>query len=259
MGKSYATVNSYRSALSSVLPPIEGFPIGKHPLIIRLMKGIFNTNPPKPRYTRTWQVSQVLDYLSSLGDDKDLDLIQLSEKLSSLASIVSAQRMQTLSFLDISHLCLTNDSASFHVMDLLKTTSIRKNISHQTVEFKVFPSNPKLCVVSTLREYLKRTEPLRQQSGESRLFISTRKPHKRVTRATIARWLKKILVSSGIDISVFSAHSYRGASASCAYNHGVSIEEIMSKASWSNAKTFKDFYFKPVVDDSKFATAVLKQ
>lgn len=239
-----------------MLLPIEGFPIGKHPLIIRLMKGIFNENPPKPRYIKTWQVSQVLDHLSSLADNKDLDLLKLGEKLASLIAIVSAQRVQTLSFLDISHLSLSEDSASFHVMDLLKTTSIRRSIAQQNVEFKAFASNSKLCVVSALAEYLKKTESLRQQSGETRLFISSRKPYKRVTRATIARWLKNVLVDSGIDVSIFSAHSYRGATTSCAYNKGVSIEEIMSKASWSNAKIFKDFYFKPV-DGCDFADAVL--
>ena len=98
LGKCYTTINSYRSALSSVLPYIDSVPVGKHHLVIRLMRGIFNENPPRPRYTNTWQVSQVLDYLCSLDDNQKLELLPLSEKLASLAALVTAQRVQTLSF-----------------------------------------------------------------------------------------------------------------------------------------------------------------
>ena len=36
----------YRSIFSSVLQPIEDIPLGQHPYIIRLLKGIFNFRPP---------------------------------------------------------------------------------------------------------------------------------------------------------------------------------------------------------------------
>ena len=55
----YRTVNVLRSAISSIHPWIEGKPVGQHPLVTRLMKGIANERPPKPRYTTTWDVSKV--------------------------------------------------------------------------------------------------------------------------------------------------------------------------------------------------------
>ena len=42
--------DNYRSSLSSTLPPIEGYPVGKHPLVCRLRQGMYNTNPPQPCY-----------------------------------------------------------------------------------------------------------------------------------------------------------------------------------------------------------------
>ena len=39
-GLEYRTINTYRSALPGVLPPIDGFPVGQHPLVIRLLKGV---------------------------------------------------------------------------------------------------------------------------------------------------------------------------------------------------------------------------
>ena len=64
--KCYRTVNTYRSALSSVLPPIERQPVGQHPLIVRLVKGLFNEKPAVPRYACTWNVNVVLKYLKTL-------------------------------------------------------------------------------------------------------------------------------------------------------------------------------------------------
>ena len=39
-GLEYRTLNTYCSALSGVLPPIDGFPVGQHPLVVRLLKGV---------------------------------------------------------------------------------------------------------------------------------------------------------------------------------------------------------------------------
>ena len=49
-GLQYSTLNSIRSALSDTLPPIEGVPVGQHPLVVRLLQGIFNESP---RYLST--------------------------------------------------------------------------------------------------------------------------------------------------------------------------------------------------------------
>ena len=45
-GKEWRTINVYRSTLSSTLGPIEGVPVGKHPLVCRLMQGAFHTRTP---------------------------------------------------------------------------------------------------------------------------------------------------------------------------------------------------------------------
>ena len=47
-GFEYRTINTYRSALSGVLPPIEGFSVGQHPLVVRLLKGILNVYASLP-------------------------------------------------------------------------------------------------------------------------------------------------------------------------------------------------------------------
>ena len=50
-GVSHSMVNTARSASSSVFPAKEGTLFGKHPLIIRLLRGMFKQRPSLPRYT----------------------------------------------------------------------------------------------------------------------------------------------------------------------------------------------------------------
>ncbi len=58
-GYQNSTMNLFRSALSASLPPLEGYPVGQHPLVIRLLQGIFNSRPPTLRYEHIWKVLEV--------------------------------------------------------------------------------------------------------------------------------------------------------------------------------------------------------
>ena len=62
-GYQYSFINSYRSAISLVHEKVEGHNVGQHPLVTRLLKGIFHDRPPLPRYSGTWNVQNVLNYL----------------------------------------------------------------------------------------------------------------------------------------------------------------------------------------------------
>ena len=53
---------------------IEAAPIGQHPLVSRLMRGIYNFRPPKPQYCNTWDVAAVLSWIKDQGDNQDLSM-----------------------------------------------------------------------------------------------------------------------------------------------------------------------------------------
>ena len=108
-----------------------------------------------------------------------------------------------------------------------------------------------LCVYSVLEEYLRRTKTLR--NNETQLFISFAKPHKKVTKDTIARWIKHVMGISGIDTSVFKPHSTRAASTSKASKCCVPIAHIMPAASWTSDSTFHKFYKKEIDQDGDVA------
>lgn len=80
--------------------------------------------------------------------------------------------------------------------------------------------------------YLNRTVPLRQK--ESRLFISFIKPHKAVTSSSIARWLLFTFDNSGVNASIFGAHSTRRALASAASKASITTSDILKATNWSS-------------------------
>ena len=53
---------------------------------------------------------------------------------------------------------------------------------------------------------------------------------------------KAILQDAGIED--FTAHSYRSVASSAMAQAGVSIQDIMKKAGWTNANTFYKFYYR---------------
>ena len=61
----YRTIGTHRSAISAYHTPVDGFKVGSHPQVSRLMSGVFNLRPPQPKYGFTWDVESVLDLFRS--------------------------------------------------------------------------------------------------------------------------------------------------------------------------------------------------
>ncbi|CAB4027193.1 Transposon Tf2-6 poly [Paramuricea clavata] len=113
-----------------------------------------------------------------------------------------------------------------------------------------------LCVYRTLKCYLYRTATLRS-STSTRLLISYVKPHGAVTTNTLSRWIKQLLTLSGIDTSIFKAHSTRAASVSKVAAF-LPVDVILKHVGWSSDCVFRKHYNKPIVDNNLFQNAVLQ-
>ncbi|KAK2560969.1 hypothetical protein P5673_016092 [Acropora cervicornis] len=70
-GLSYSALNTGRSAVSNIGINVgddqDHTPVGKHFLVCRYLKGVFNKIKPLPTYNNIWSVDTVLDYLSCFG------------------------------------------------------------------------------------------------------------------------------------------------------------------------------------------------
>ena len=80
-GAQYRTINLHRSALSLTLGPIEGFCVGQHPVVCRLLKGVYNSRPPRPKLCPTWSVQVVLNTLKDWTPASKLGLSCLTQIL----------------------------------------------------------------------------------------------------------------------------------------------------------------------------------
>lgn len=79
-GYLYCSLNAYRSTISSVHEEVDGYEVGQHPLVTRLIKGAFHERPPQPRYTQTWDVAKVTTYIEALGNNDSLQINVLTTK-----------------------------------------------------------------------------------------------------------------------------------------------------------------------------------
>lgn len=250
---SYASLNSARSALSSICDRVDGFSVGEHPLIIKFMKGVSKLRPPAPKYSTTWDAAKVLGLLESWSSE-DISMKLLTFKLVSLLSITSAQRVQTISLIKISNI-LWGDTIQIQITDTIKTTKI--NRPNRLIILPPY-HNKALCPVSTLSVYIERTKMNRGNNDS--LFISFMKPFAPVSSQTISRSLCEVLKLSGIDVEKYGAHSFRHSSSSKAASKGINTDTILRCVGWSEkSKTFARYYHRPLDDKTEYALAVLSK
>jgi len=236
----YNTINLHRSAISAYHDEVDCLSVGKHPKVVSLMTGVFNKRPPKPKYTFIWDVEVVLKYISNLKCNEQLSLKELTHKLTMLLALTAASRSSEIYLLNINFMIRKTESYIFSFDKLTKTW--KKGQSPPTIEFMNFPENPKLCVVKTLDDYINLSKQWRLTKDHSQLLLSTLKPHKPVAKSTIAGWMKSVLKNSGIDTTIFSAHSTRSASTSKAQLSGLSISDILKRGNWSRKSTWQKHY-----------------
>lgn len=252
-GVGYSSINTARSAISLLHNNIDNSSVGSHPLVVRLLKGVANNRPPSCKYNRIWDASEVLNFLDKQGENSKLDLKHLSYKLCSLLSLASGQRIQTLAAIRTNNIIFNSDNGvEIHVTDKLKTSRPGKST---LLSFAVLTQRPSLCVVRVLKEYIQRTSALRE---DDRLFISYKVPYKSVGTDTLSRWLRDVLVFSGIDTDYFKGYSYRHAAVSKAKKLGVSVDSIYQSAGWTQGSSmFAKFYNRPIISRNEFSNTLL--
>lgn len=253
-GAKYGTLNTYKSALSVLL----GSNIVNDDRIKRFMKGVYRLRPSLPRYDITWDTSTVLEYLALKWPHENLNLETLSKKTVTLLGLVTAHRVQTFSLIMINNITVRDkNEIIIKIPDFIKTS--RPHSFQPILKLPYFSQRPQICPATCLESYINKTRALRSDNN-NHLFISFRKPHAKISSQRLSHWIKDTLQSSGIDTSIFSAHSTRHASTSRANRVGVNLDVIRKTAGWSqNSYVFARFYNKEIVHDThQFARSILE-
>jgi len=111
-------------------------PFGQLPIVKRFMKGIFELHPALPRYKSIWDVSIVFNYFRKRPSASDLNLKELTLKLTFLLSLLSGQRCQAIKSLTIDNRELSSKKCIFKVTDKVKQTRVG---THRTPCLFVLP------------------------------------------------------------------------------------------------------------------------
>lgn len=163
--------------------------VGRNPLVVNLMRGVYNEKPPVPKYMATWDPSIVLAHLDVSANALDsLSTLQLARKATTLLALTSLSRCAELAAIQLHSISFVEGGVKF-VLN-------RPRKAHNTGPLHVLSvgawhQKPAICPVTCMRSY--HTAPLRDDSNSESLFIGSNKPHKPVSSSTIGRWIKEHL------------------------------------------------------------------
>lgn len=249
-GCAYGSLNSHRSALSVFI----GNNIGSDECVKRLLKGAYKIKPVKAKYSSTWDPQLVLNLISTWIPNTDLSLEKITKKLVISLAICTAHRVQTLSLIKLENISFSDNGIKILITDIIKTSAPGRD---QPVLFlPYFRENTSICPATVLSDYISKTRNIRPE-GTNRLLLTYKRPYKAATTQTISRWIKQVLAESGVNISLFGAHTTRHASTSAASSAGVNIETIRKTAGWtSSSNSFARFYNRIILNEGEFAQSV---
>ncbi|CAH2098699.1 unnamed protein product [Euphydryas editha] len=211
----------------------------------------------KPKYNYSWDPQLVLNHISSWFPNRNINLEQLTKKLVILLALCTAQRVQTLSLINLNNIYFSDSGAKIFITDLIKTSAPGRD--QPLLILPYFKENISICPATALSDYIYVTKHLRNKE-DNRLILTFKKPNKPATTQTISRWIKNVLSESGVNISIFSAHSTRHASTSTACASGVCVDNIRKTAGWTkHSESFARFYKLNVINENEFAESILQE
>ena len=250
--------------LSNALGRIEGFKVGEHPKVIRLLKGVFHCRPPKKSMVPEWDLQVVLRVLRA-GPFEPMETAHpkcVTFKFAFLLAVTTARRVSDISRLAIGDHCrVLSDSITFFPTKLAKADDPGHFM--QPIVVPAFPKDERLCVVRAMKFYLLLTEDRRNGKEPKVLLRSQNSPFDPISSQTVSNWLVRTIkmayetANRPIPWKV-KAHSVRAMAPNWAGLKGVSVDQIMMAADWRRKSTFAKFYLRDMSKErTGFGTAVL--
>ena len=112
-----------------------------------------------------------------MQDIHALDIQKLTQKLVMLMTLISGEQ-RTIHSIRVSDIKILDNKVVITIMSLIKQTKPTKHMA--PLCFQIYNKEPKLCVVTHLTEYLKRTKSYRDTD---KLFLTWIKPYRQPVKA----------------------------------------------------------------------------
>ena len=223
------------------------FSVSEQELLRKCLNGLMNKNPTKvTKAPVCWDVETMLVYLCKLSSNDKITLQALGGKTALLILLSTMCRSREVVQLRLSSL-ETGVNASFvtfHLKELTKTFNIDSihRTGLQKLTIRQLPSNPSICPVQTLTDYIKLSLPFRK--GEDKLFILPGLKFGAAKRQTVIRWIKDHFTGAGL--AGFTVHSTRSSASTNALLLGMPVDDIVAKVGWFSESTFIKNYMRPL-------------
>ena len=257
-----SAIKGYRSALAQVFR-FKNIDISNSTELSALLKNFEQEIPKTVSSPPQWDLNLVLNSLrSSPYEPIHLSSMRhLTLKTVFLLALASAKRVSELHGLShiVSHSSHWKSVTLQFAPDFVAKTQIpgRPETSYGPIVLPALSQildrqddDMVLCPIRSLREYLRRTESSRPTCP--RLFISTNtKKPRSIVKNTISYWIRKVILSAyktansdQIDIVKVKAHEVRALATSLAFSRSMSLNDVMSAASWRCRTTFVSHYLR---------------
>jgi integrase len=224
-----------RTAISSTWKKLhpDKKPLGLDETCRNLIKAIKEANPIKNKPTEQWDIGRWFEHLKAL-DATSIEIRKLAGKTAALIALATFWRPKS----DLQRIHLEDVQINGESL-YLGSTLPKEGDYKSTVIYRY--EDQRICPIKNLETYLERTKE--QRESTTRLFITAKAPFKDASRDTIGKWISESIKDAGITPP--TPHKLRSLSTTNAFQQGISLDKILSKANWSSATTFKNHYFKP--------------
>jgi hypothetical protein len=230
---SYSTINLHRSAISMTLANVDGAPIGSHPLITRLVKGVFTKWPPSRKVPSVWDPVPVKDLFMHWS--LPLSLAQLVRKCAFILAITS--RLSELFSLKciVHHIQINNDFLQLVPASLSKTD----RVTHLAppIRLRAWKEDESICLVALTHAIL--AERVVLDIRHERLLFNIHRPDTVMSLKSFQGCISRCLQDAGIEAPSGSMHA---TAASSVLGRGVSMADILRLGDWLSSSTFLRFY-----------------
>lgn len=194
----YTTIAGYKSALASPLELTYGIKLDDTPLYL-LMRGVFNTTPPKPAPMALWHLDHLMAYLSSDvfdPEDDGVSLYLITRKVLCLTLLATGRRIDEVAHLS-RHVSWENGGSLLRLHWLPNyvpkhyNKDFRPPMPAMECMFSDSPLETRLCPVKSMQTFLAITHPAAGSPSSlplwtsntvelSKMFISTANRARRI-------------------------------------------------------------------------------
>ncbi|XP_017476271.1 PREDICTED: uncharacterized protein LOC108366379 [Rhagoletis zephyria] len=196
-----------RSVVVNFSNPLRSEELSSHPLIKRVLRGIFAANPSTKKPI-TWEIEDLINYLRTYEVNKN-SIFAVSRHTSILLLLASGRRVHDLTLLTINDGAFEDkgDSLIFWPKFGSKTDSSFYQQSGWLLQKETENEDLMLDLVFWVRTLIALSADRRKNVDN--LFITTRGSAKCASRSVIAGWIRTLFKEAGISASAGKKRIFR--------------------------------------------------